>query len=342
MAKLKFKDENNEFIPVVQDVKVNANSVFDGKDANIRLKTINNQSIVGSGNIDAGGTVDDVKVNGTSVVTNRVANVTVPSVAGLASETYVTNSISTHNSSSTAHNDIRTDITGIEDKIPSQASSSNQLADKDFVNSSISTNTANFIGTFNSVAELEAYSGTLTNNDYAFVIGTDSAGNTEYNRYKYTTATTPAGWEYEYTLNNSSFTANQWAAINSGITSTAVANITSVVANPTMAGTEGDITSIQIDSTKYKISGGSTIYRKTLTNASANYSVANNVVTITDSDVTTNTDVTLYPSDATTETWLENNLSSCIITQSNGSFSFNIDASLPATFSLYYIITEVQ
>ena len=52
MAKLKFKDENNEFIPVVQDVKVNNSSVFDGKDANISLKTINNQSIVGGGNIE--------------------------------------------------------------------------------------------------------------------------------------------------------------------------------------------------------------------------------------------------------------------------------------------------
>lgn len=51
MAKLKFKDENNNFIPVVQDVKVNKNSVFDGKDANINIKTINNQPVVGNGNI---------------------------------------------------------------------------------------------------------------------------------------------------------------------------------------------------------------------------------------------------------------------------------------------------
>lgn len=116
-------------------------------------------------------------------------------------------------------------ITSIESKIPSQASDQNQLADKNFVNSSIATNTANFIGTFNSVAELEAYSGTLTNNDYAFVIGTDSDGNTIYNRYKYTTATTPASWLFEYALNNSSFTAAQWAAINSGATSTNIAQI---------------------------------------------------------------------------------------------------------------------
>ena len=89
-----------------------------------------------------------------------------------------------------------------------------------FVNSSVSTNTANFIGTFNSVEDLEAYSGTVTNNDYAFVIGTDANGNTKYDRYKYTDATDPASWEYEYTLNNSSFTAAEWATIQSGLTST--------------------------------------------------------------------------------------------------------------------------
>lgn len=109
--------------------------------------------------------------------------------------------------------------------VPSQASASNKLADKNFVNSSISTNTANFIGTFNSVADLEAYSGTVTNNDYAFVVGTDAAGNTVYNRYKYTTATTPASWVFEYALNNSSFTSDQWAAINSGATTTNIGQI---------------------------------------------------------------------------------------------------------------------
>lgn len=113
------------------------------------------------------------------------------------------------------------DISDINDKIPSQASSSNQLADKNFVNSSIATNTANFIGTFNSVAELEAYSGTLTNNDYAFVVGVDGDGNTVYDRYKYTSAT--SSWVFEYELNNSSFTASQWATINSGATSSDVA-----------------------------------------------------------------------------------------------------------------------
>ncbi len=118
------------------------------------------------------------------------------------------------------------DISTIEGKIPTQASASNQLADKAFVNSTVATNTANFIGTFNSLVELEAYSGTVTNNDYAFVATTDQAGNTLYDRYKYNAMN--GAWAFEYELNNSSFTAVQWAALNSGATST---NIGQIAAN---------------------------------------------------------------------------------------------------------------
>ena len=115
------------------------------------------------------------------------------------------------------------DITGITEKIPAAASSSNQLADKSYVNSSVSTNTANYISNngnpFASVADLEAYSGTVTNNDYAFVTGTDISGNTYYDRYKATVSGSTVTWAKEYRLNNSSFTSTQWDAINSGITS---------------------------------------------------------------------------------------------------------------------------
>ena len=125
-----------------------------------------------------------------------------------------------------------TDIDSIEGKIPAQATSSNQLADKDFVNSSVATNTANYISNngepFTSLAQLEAYSGDLSNNDYAFVVGTDSAGNTTYTRYKYVADTQE--WAEEYVLNNSSFTANQWAAINSGITSGDVTKLSGIEA----------------------------------------------------------------------------------------------------------------
>ncbi len=98
-----------------------------------------------------------------------------------------------------------------------------------FVNSSIATNTANYIsnngGPFTSVAQLKAYSGTVTNNDYAFVTGTDSDGNTYYDRYKATVSGSTVSWSLEYRLNNSSFTAAQWSAINSGITSALVTKI---------------------------------------------------------------------------------------------------------------------
>lgn len=98
-----------------------------------------------------------------------------------------------------------------------------------FVNSSIATNTANYISNngnpFISVEQLNAYTGTVTNNDYAFVNGIDSDGNAYYDRYKATVNGSSVTWSLEYRLNNSSFTAAQWSAINSGITSALVAKI---------------------------------------------------------------------------------------------------------------------
>lgn len=115
-----------------------------------------------------------------------------------------------------------TDIGGIESLIPVQATESNKLADKDFVNSSIATSTATFKGTYTTLADLEAV--TADANDYGFVVSTDAAGNTVYSRYKYN----GTAWAFEYNLNNSSFTAEQWAAINSGITATIVDNLGNV------------------------------------------------------------------------------------------------------------------
>lgn len=105
--------------------------------------------------------------------------------------------------------------------VPVQASPQNQLADKEFVNSSIATNTSNFRGTFNSKQELDNTTG-ATVNDYAFVVTTDSQGNKTYQRYKFTQ---DEGWVFEYELNNSSFTSAQWAAINSCITAALVAKL---------------------------------------------------------------------------------------------------------------------
>ena len=121
---------------------------------------------------------------------------------------------------------LQTAIDIINGKIPAQATAQNQLADKDFVNSSISTATADFKGTFNSLEDLEQV--TANANDYAFVIATDAAGNTVYKRYKWVDG---SGWTWEYDLNNSSFTAAQWAAIQSGITAALVTKLSDLPTN---------------------------------------------------------------------------------------------------------------
>lgn len=148
----------------------------------------------------------------------------------------------------TQHQDIsgkanQSDVTAIEEKIPSQASSENKLADKLFVNSSISTNTADFKGTYDITTDLSddisnlssaiataGYS-TPNNNDYCFVITEDNAGNTIYDRYKYTVVNNVGSWDFEYSLNNSSFTSDQWGSISSGITSSLVSKLSALPNN---------------------------------------------------------------------------------------------------------------
>lgn len=148
----------------------------------------------------------------------------------------------------TQHQDISgkaeaSDVTAIAQKIPDQASSENKLADKSFVNSSISTNTADFKGTYDITTDLSddisnlssaiataGYS-TPNNNDYCFVITEDNAGNTIYDRYKYTVVNNSGSWDFEYSLNNSSFTAEQWESISSGITSSLVSKLSALPNN---------------------------------------------------------------------------------------------------------------
>ena len=125
----------------------------------------------------------------------------------------------------------------------------------EFVNSSIASNTANYVGQFASVDELNAYSGTLTNNDYAFVINTDEDGNTKYDRYKWNMKE----WLFEYTLNNSSFTAEQWASIQSGIKASDVEQITTNKNDITLIKTTkldaSNAVGRNVTGTKYNIDG---------------------------------------------------------------------------------------
>ena len=126
-------------------------------------------------------------------------------------------------------------VTSIENKIPNQASSTNQLADKSFVNSTIQTATANYRGnwdTWNDVPSNASdypqdYAGnrTPTVNDYLVVLNasdysvSDPISGTW--RFKYTgdwNVLGKNGWLPEYQVNEEPFTSEQICAINSGIT----------------------------------------------------------------------------------------------------------------------------
>lgn len=95
---------------------------------------------------------------------------------------------------------------------PSDVTVPTDKAVSEFVNSSIATNTGWFRGTYERVEDLPAEG--VKPNDYAFVVTeVGEERNPEYDRYKYT----EGGWRFEHRLNNSGFTAAQWAAIMSGL-----------------------------------------------------------------------------------------------------------------------------
>lgn len=151
----------------------------------------------------------------------------------------VASSITSHNTNNAAHSDIRGKVSTIEGKIPSAATTSNQLADKDFVNSSINSVTAYYItknaagDQFNSKAELDSttvfYSGgevrVLTRNDYCIVLK-DETKDDATTRYIYQND----NWEFQYTINETALTSDQLAALNSGITAAGVSKLNGIEA----------------------------------------------------------------------------------------------------------------
>lgn len=174
--------------------------------------------------------VDNTKVDKTTTVNGHALseNVTVTKAdVGLGN---VDNTRDTDKPISTATQGALDAING---KIPTQASSTNQLADKDFVNSSINASAAFYITSnasgdaFATKAALLAgpyYNGgalrTPTKNDYAIVLADESKGNAT-TRYSFDGSV----WAYQYKVNDTPLTAAQLAALNSGINAEKVAEI---------------------------------------------------------------------------------------------------------------------
>lgn len=131
------------------------------------------------------------------------------------------------------------DISTINGKIPSEATISNQLADKSYVNDAINSVAAYYVtsdaqgSSFATKAALEAgpwyYDGTTrtpTTNDYALV-AEDETHDDKLARYTYT----GSQWAFQYTFNDMTFTQDQLNAIDSGITSAKVSSYDSHIAS---------------------------------------------------------------------------------------------------------------
>lgn len=107
-------------------------------------------------------------------------------------------------------------------RVPMNPTAEDAAASKNFVNSSIATNTATFRGTFGMTEREFQKLGWqdddpnkpyyAKHNDYAFLYEGEPPEQV-YTRYKRVSST----WEKEYKLNNSGFTSAQWNAINSGV-----------------------------------------------------------------------------------------------------------------------------
>ena len=143
------------------------------------------------------------------------------------------------------------EIDDINALIPGQATESNQLADKSFVNSTVATNAANFRGNWTNWSAVptdaslypEDYVGnrTPTNNDYMMVQDTSDYDGFEGSwRFIYVGdwgKSGKSGWNPQYKV-GSTFTAAQQAAIDSGITAIDVSTYNSYGASITALQTD--------------------------------------------------------------------------------------------------------
>ena len=119
-------------------------------------------------------------------------------------------------------------IATINGKIPTQASATNQLAPKDYVDNAVNNASAFYItknaagDQFATKAELDSttvfYSGGVvrvpTRNDYC-IVASDETHDDARTRYTYQNGQ----WEFQYEVNERPFTSEEVAAIESGITS---------------------------------------------------------------------------------------------------------------------------
>lgn len=178
--------------------------VRNGSDANVTSETIE----AALGYTPQENVIERIRRNGVDLLPeNKTVNISVPTQLAQLDDDSMHRTVTDEQKA--AWSGKQDNISGL---IPAAASSSNQLADKDYVNDAVATASADFKGTYGSVSELPTTG--VDNNDYAYVVNEDVSGNTVYDRYKFN----GTDWVFEYSITNPTFTAAEWAAIQSGMT----------------------------------------------------------------------------------------------------------------------------
>ena len=244
-------DQGTAASTAVQSVKINSGTELkNGNSVNVPLASTSADGAMSStdktklNGIAAGAqenVIETIKRNGTALpVTDKAVDISVPTASSTTPKKDGT--ASTGSEASFARGDHVHPTDTSREAAANKKTTLNASSDTEFptskavatyVNSSIATNTANFIDTLSledlglsygaTNAQIASALGshtwpegvTPTNNDYAFISvnNPETTDVDEYRRFKYDGSV----WKYEYTLNNSSFTAAQWAAINSGL-----------------------------------------------------------------------------------------------------------------------------
>lgn len=218
-------------------------------------QTVNNATITIQKN---GTTVQSFTLNQS---TDETINITVPTTAsdvGALPDSTTINDLTTTSQQNAINSGItfalvsqigtnETNINTINGKIPNAASTSNQLADKQYVDNAIQTNSAHFRGNWadwaNVPTDVNDYPAdddgnkTPTVNDYMVVQdASDYTGDTLEGAWQFTytgdwATNGKAGWLPRFQINENPLTPAQQAALDSGITSTLVGQITTNATN---------------------------------------------------------------------------------------------------------------
>lgn len=120
-------------------------------------------------------------------------------------------------------------VSAIENKIPAQASSDNQLADRAWTSEQISQLSAYYRGSFETKAALDAWQSSnpdiADNADYAYIQADETHDNQAW-RYIFVQELGQVGsWQPQYKVNDAPLTSAQVEAINSGATAENIAQI---------------------------------------------------------------------------------------------------------------------